>query len=1574
MNETKKKITEYTKMMAGIKEKVVATLILFVVSAVMMTTVSFAWMTMSRNPEVTGVSTSLAANGNLEIALAPSDGSVPPESKVGDSLKSIFKKNTTWGNLVNLSIPDYGLDSLVLRPARLNTAALLTSPIYAAKYGNDGRVETLTTSFAFAKWNMENSNFIKSDERGVRAVVSTTLKDYEGDKVFYEMTTKMKDSNIVAAGTYSNLDTNSDYMNTLATLMGLYMTARMNSSHATLSNPDCEIEDIRYLVSMYTDLLNVYDLEMDAIATIIQTQQYIITGGTSTGLYDREWVYNLFEKDEKGNYPKLNSYLSSLNKYLADNQKEPFDFNALIKIIEDRNTIASDLEKLKALSAQGGDLKWKDSGLNDIVNNLVNVGACTVDGTPINSIGASNAMQYISGTHEAKITNGILYRLEEFCGEHIEVKGLKITATINRMGITMPGTVTANISTSVDRGDYVFTKYMNSTKNMKTGIVGTGVEAALDTYALAIDFFLRTNAEHSFLTLEGNILTETRQERATGRTPDGDIVELYTFEVGDEEFKESIDIYKIEEKVTNPDTNQEETVETWYYYEGHGELEEEILTEYKDQFREKIVDVEYVIGYEGENRIWSDAASNVNLTVNSTTQGSGSCYVYYADTPEDQARSLNVLAAVQVVFIDENGGILATAYLDTERHYADSGKVIVPLVLNNDGVVIGTDQEGNTIYGITALEKNKPTLITTLIYIDGEMLENDDVLAAADIQGQLNIQFASSSPLYPLGNDDLKSKEINVTASVSKTSFDYDNPDDHPMTTTLSVNVDGVEPSRVEACFIRQINSTQGVREDMFLLSGDGSTNWTYDYTFTAPGKYVLKSVYIDGVEYNLSNDANNSIVINIEGFDISSLRWEKSENDSIFVLTADSTYTENLLLSFSASDASLMPSTVKGVFLRDSDGLVVNTEFKRNTSGVWVGEVKFASSGDYTLQYLLLNGEYTSVPSGLEKYATLNLGLKVRVYSKTQSTFEYDPAENSELEMLVKIITDNNVEMTGLSDVNLSYGMAGATKSSMDADLEWNQSEGYYTGNMIVPGAGIYTFYSVSIGDDIIRKAETSVTFTILSPEPPSYEYEDTTDLQFAPNKNAIFKIALKNAPAAVIRPVIKNLITGEEYSLDYYSELSAANSNASFGEGLLNKFVTDENGDFLGFYNHYSTNEDTDGYTVFYFDVPLVNGSQDGKWQLIGIDIAQVYDDSEPPEFHSMSKPWSIDLSSENITTTVFSAFDVSFPTDGYNNDVNFGFTVDAQGNETVTGLFMDSYSLTSDNNNIALKFENDLVGDSSKIAQYITSVKVTYTHDKSTMQSYGHYTTASDLDPNLTTITATLTDSDKDAVFTLENNSYTFTYAGLYSVSKIEYTMSNGSSVTINSLANAPEISVKSKAPSATITAISPTGLNPTRITYTIKDIPWYQGGGKTPTFETGYPEDSKLDQEKNTATLYAVASADNSTQRHGTFTRPTITITIAGISNEYDATIILPAGSAASNIKFSRTGNGTITEKLGSVEQINSWTSNVLLTHTLDAYYGHGEQTISTMTVSKNNVAYTIYLEKQIVIINPSSTNQ
>ena len=203
----------------------------------------------------------------------------------------------------------------------------------------------------------------------------------------------------------------------------------------------------------------------------------------------------------------------------------------------------------------------------------------------------------------------------------------------------------------------------------------------------------------------------------------------------------------------------------------------------------------------------------------------------------------------------------------------------------------------------------------------------------------------------------------------------------------------------------------------------------------------------------------------------------------------------------------------------------------------------------------------------------------------------------------------------------------------------------------------------------------------------------------------------------------------------------------------------------------------------------------------------------------------------------------------------------------------------------------------------------------------------------------------------------------YAGSYTA-----TASGGIAFTPSNL---PTFTVTSETPSVTITAMTPTGSNPTKVTYTTKSVSNWLGGGTQPTFTaTGNQSSSFTTYE---ATVYAVATADNSTQRHGGFTQPKLTLTVAGVDSSCSVSVVLPGGSA-NEVTFTRTGNGTIQQTLGKVSQIKSWTSNLVLTHTLDAYYGHGTQTIETMTVTKDGVAYTVTLENPLVITNPSSVNQ
>lgn len=144
--------------MKNIKKQLVGAVAMLVVAAVMMTSVSYAWFTLSTNPEVKNVKATAVANENLEIALAKStdtDGKVNERASAVDtrsnqttdgSLGSHDGDYYTWGNLVDVSSMIVTSNSL-LRPTAFvsgnsigDQTGLTAKGLYYPTYGEDGRI------------------------------------------------------------------------------------------------------------------------------------------------------------------------------------------------------------------------------------------------------------------------------------------------------------------------------------------------------------------------------------------------------------------------------------------------------------------------------------------------------------------------------------------------------------------------------------------------------------------------------------------------------------------------------------------------------------------------------------------------------------------------------------------------------------------------------------------------------------------------------------------------------------------------------------------------------------------------------------------------------------------------------------------------------------------------------------------------------------------------------------------------------------------------------------------------------------------------------------------------------------------------------------------------------------------------------------------------------------------------------------------------------------------------------------------------------------------------------------------
>lgn len=1511
-NETQRRINAYKAALPALRERVIAVALLLAMSASMLTSASFAWLTISRNPEVSGVSTTVAANGNLEIALVAPDGSEPGESAVGDSSaaegQGVAAANLTWGNLINLSDPSYGLDNLILRPAQLNTAALKTSPLFGAVYLQDGRIEQLTSNFAYTIWNPPEGDkpgyFGVSENNGVRAISSTKIEAVGAEAYYVKLVNDAKNANLAAASAYVNLGNNDKYMPSLATMMGLYMTARMNPSEPSLNNPDCAKADIENLRDMYAGFLEAFDAEADAIAKLLNLQLFLKVGEGNYTPYTAEAVYATTDEALAAAGLKV----TRLNEFKKD-----------------RSIIASDLEKLKTICNSGSSLKWQDSGMNTIVNNLVNVGACTIgaDNTPISSIGASNAMGYLSGTQEARITNGILYRFEERTGGYIEVKDLSISATVKRSGITVPATVKANIKTTASRDYNLFGNDMAYTESLNSGEFQGGIPVAQDTYGLAVDLWVRTNAPDSYLVLEGNVVTQTRIERATGVDAEGNTVELFVW---------NRSITDDEGNTVNVDTDLYQKVGTndavtWYNAVDHTIIPEEELGDTVPNA--KTVEVEYILGYEGENRVWGE---NDQLSTDATTQGSGSCYVYYADTPEDQARSLKLLESFNVAFVDEDGRLIASAIMDTTRYFAENGRVIVPLVLNpSNSINLGEDYQGNITYAITELPQNKATRITAIVYLDGTKLTNQDVLAASDIQGQLNIQFGSSATLNALTNEELELQECRVTASVEPTNFDYMTATG-PMTSTVTLTVDGAEPKTVTAFFLRSVSSTQGSREEVMTFTKIGGSQWTADYTFKMPGKYVLRSVQLDGVDYDLSMPADELPTVNITGFTLEYLNYGSNvstgENaNHISVMTAAGSTSADLSLKFAmdAENTDKQPKSVRGRFIREEDGSVVNVDFHMGSNHIWSGTANFLSSGHYTMQYLVLDEEYMELDPAMWKTANITLGMKVAVYTTSPNTFKYVPSEMTDnmklLGMQVMVMDNTGTEMPGLSDVKLTYGMKGSGIKKMDTDLTWNGS--YYVGELTTTGPGIWQFSNVTVGSNVLTTATNAPAFTIQSPEPPEYYAHGTVAYQYKPSNNAEMNAQITNSAAATVQAYI----------------IKDGAAEGTWVDGTIGGEFTADGKPA----NHWNFKVPTDA-----------NGYQDGNWKLTQLKLWDVFAEDGTP--YTQDEPMILDMTDTNNVTKVVSRVVATFTENQSQNLTGNNFMVPY----SVKGLHVDIADVTG----------AALVNDEKAM---VTDVKLTFQYSTGS-NSYGGYTSASlNNATEGATITVNLVDDGSHKHFVQADDAPAkFLYAGQYAtilsykVNGAIYTFAgnkDNATENIKALpANAPVMTVSSEKPTVTITSVS---TNPTtaRMYTTTKPI-------NLDVITGSY--NKKIDDYNAVVYMYVAAQTGSLDQEQVKIKYPTVTLGLSGVpanhegaelivanaaNNSFNKTFSFAAGSTTATSDIGGGADGVFNEGLlGIGAGVEKW----------PVFYPAGRQSVDQITINYGGLSYVVKLSHTVII--------
>lgn len=490
-----------SKSYGGVKKKLMGAVCMLLVASIMVVSSTYAWFTLSTAPEITGISTSVGANGNLEMALLNTDtyGDMTTiKSAVGDSSavagKSVTASNITWGNLVNLDDQSYGLDQIKLMPAALSVQEAgagsykvdLTTLLGTPVYGADGRVVDISGKTYTGTWNATADSWAYSaakTEYGVRAIGAN------------DNLTAQQAGLLTAKSDYNKALTaaKSIIQNALTTngqnLASAVTTLAMNSTEATISTE--QQVAIQAMVTAADDALKQINLAyiavLKAAATTLDSQTSYTAAITALKGIDTYAGAVAVLQDKGVTIPgalttaadELTTQKAAVTAAQTALGEETPDYKtALTKLVDTTKVTINGYNATAKSGEDAKNLMVTDGEGKTTINPTFMTAVITDGGAMVEMPDGSGVFAYI-GSVAGNYAAATQVTIENF-------KGLTLT--------DMPATIktTATVDTAVSTA--------------LNGVTANGVQSGnvslSNTYGYALDMAFRTNAASSYLKLQ----------------------------------------------------------------------------------------------------------------------------------------------------------------------------------------------------------------------------------------------------------------------------------------------------------------------------------------------------------------------------------------------------------------------------------------------------------------------------------------------------------------------------------------------------------------------------------------------------------------------------------------------------------------------------------------------------------------------------------------------------------------------------------------------------------------------------------------------------------------------------------------------------------------------------------------------------------------------------------------------------------------------------------------------------------------------------------------------------------------
>lgn len=695
----------------ALKKKLVAATAMLLVSAIMMVSTSYAWFVMATAPEVSNIKTQVGANGALEMALVNSASwnklgllDMGDIDESGDVLT--VDSNLTWGNLVNLDDASYGLNKIVLNPARLflekdgTQYKVNTVPLKTPVYGEDGRVESLDRTSAVAF--VYNNGKFDTDGHGVRAIgTAASMSEFQ---LGMNAARSAIVTNAAAARTIASNTLNQ----TGGDLANIVVQFALNGKQDGYTVAD--VQAIRALaVGLQSSLEDIETALRYAFAG------YITTGNVVTSDAYPGALANILNPDTtleslQSTYTGIGSLIPGIATYIS-------------KLSTDQTTVSTAISNCDTNIATGGTFTWEQ--ISAIVFPLVDTTKMTVGGKTITelkefvkdengNINFSAVFELVQGGINISVPtgSGILSDISDYAGDY----SAKVTVKNFSYGPVDSMDVTANMSTATTANPVYLTACNNALRGASVS-TANGSNAITDYYGYAIDLAFRTNAESS------NLLLQTTPEN---RVYEGDNTNAalqgggsyMTFTTG-----ASLSATKMVKLMSGI----------------------RVVLMDRDQNVLAIAALDCTLG----QNVYTVLSDEEKASTGMWAYLDGSASSYQKSDLIDEATYKALPATSQVTFDKTTGTVTAKLYLYSFE-----------LAKNGKGSYTGATKivQKRADAVITALEQDVIQQVTVLVYLDGSVVNNSMVAAnsAQSMSGKLNLQFASSADLIPAENTDLR--------------------------------------------------------------------------------------------------------------------------------------------------------------------------------------------------------------------------------------------------------------------------------------------------------------------------------------------------------------------------------------------------------------------------------------------------------------------------------------------------------------------------------------------------------------------------------------------------------------------------------------------------------------------------------------------------------------------------------------------------------------------------------------------------------------------------------------------------